>query len=455
MIYLGVEYGTKFVLEGPNGVKAVFNDSTDADYVGDLNPESSGLDAPEMREDSNDRVESDGAIFGDFFAGKRPVVLQGTIIATSKAQRNERVGKLRAASNAKTENATLWWEDAAAGKVFVNLRRQQPLRITKGWVKEFQLAMVAADSRILGYSLSSGEKTGMTASTTGEMHPGTLTPLSWGINTGGWTTINNIKASDGVFSTITNERPQIILATNWSFALPTSATPDTLFVRAKGKAYVGGKYQFTRAYFSAKMSNGLSALEEARIHGAFVSDPAEEAIRFFTTTNQEVEPLEVHGYGAGAFVPTTEILNSSTFGVAFLFNASGVPSGALSLDNIGLSVSYVVGPEISVENKGNVAAPTKFTITGPVTNPVIINLQTGERFSYIGSVATGIKLIVDTEAFTIVEEGTGITGKINRYDKVAVGSNWIQIKPGVNKLQLAGSGAGETKFKVEYRDAWE
>lgn len=125
---------------------AVFNDSTDADFVGILSPESSGLDSADVREAAVDATEEDGGVHGDFFYGRRPVVLQGTVIASSVADRNEKVAKIKGASSALRGDATLTWKPTGAtSEVGLNLRRQQPLRVTKGYVKDFQIPMVAAD----------------------------------------------------------------------------------------------------------------------------------------------------------------------------------------------------------------------------------------------------------------------------------------------------------------------
>lgn len=455
MIFLGVEYGAKYTLEGPNGIKAVFNDSTDADYVGDLSPESSGLDAPEIREDSADRVEADGAIFGDFFAGKRPVILQGTIIATSKAQRNERVGKLRAASNAKTTDAVLWWEDAAAGKLRVNLRRQQPLRVTKGYVKEFQLSMVAEDSRILGYTLHSlsGEKIESKVTT---KFPGTVTsatykgPLqTW---SGAWTNIANVKAEDGVFATSTATLPQVLFISNFSFGLPVGAAVSRVEVVGKGKGSVANNYAWLNTAIHERMSNGVIALEEAIKTGDMFSHNFK-----FSASN-----LSLGGIGfeslAGGYLKTP-LLNASTFGAAIII--SGEAAGTLSVDDYSLTVTYAIGPELKVTNNGNVLAPSKITITSGtfIENPSVTNITTGETFQYLGSLEAGRSLIIDTEAFTVIEEGAGLVGTINRYNSVAVGSAWPQVVSGENTFLFGASASseasGKNKFKVEWRDAWE
>lgn len=150
MSALGVEWGCKYVLEGPDGTRAVFNDDTDEDFVGILSPESSGLDSADVREDSQDATEADGGVHGDFYYGRRPVILQGTVIASGAEDRNAKVAKIKAASNALRADATLTWEPVGGpeGGVELKLRRQQPLRITKGWVKDFQIPMVSASAEI-------------------------------------------------------------------------------------------------------------------------------------------------------------------------------------------------------------------------------------------------------------------------------------------------------------------
>lgn len=150
----GPQWGIPYTLTGPDGAIAVFNDDTSPYYVGMLSPESSGLDSADVRENASDQVEADGGIHGNFYYGRRPIVLQGNIIASSAVERNERIARLKRASNAMREDAILTFEPDGGLESFVKVRRQQPLRITKGWAKEFQLPLVAADPRIYGTTLT-------------------------------------------------------------------------------------------------------------------------------------------------------------------------------------------------------------------------------------------------------------------------------------------------------------
>ena len=144
----GTQYSAVFVLSGPDGTRAVFNDPDDPDYVGVIK-EITGLDSPEVRESAEDLSQLDGGAHGDFFYGRRPITITGMLLnPPTMHDRNERETKLRRASNAMRADATLSWTLAGGIEQYVNVRRQQPLRVTGMWQKEFQLPLVAADPLI-------------------------------------------------------------------------------------------------------------------------------------------------------------------------------------------------------------------------------------------------------------------------------------------------------------------
>lgn len=144
----GPQYGVKYTLVSNDGVRCVFNDAADADYVGWLS-DLSGLDSPDLRENADDLVGDDGGVHGDFFYGRRPIVISGQIESRpDNVSRNIRMTKLQRASNATRNDATLRWMPEGGVEQILYLRRQQPLRITGGYNKQFQLSMVSADPRI-------------------------------------------------------------------------------------------------------------------------------------------------------------------------------------------------------------------------------------------------------------------------------------------------------------------
>lgn len=138
--------GAKYVLVGPDGTRAAFNDPTDGDYVGMLT-DVTGLDSAEVRESSEDLVQSDGGQHGNFYYGRRTIAMSGLVFGhTTLLQREARLDKLRRASNAMRSDAVLSWQNDPNTSYPIMqtwVRRQQPLRIGGGWNKDFQLQIVS------------------------------------------------------------------------------------------------------------------------------------------------------------------------------------------------------------------------------------------------------------------------------------------------------------------------
>lgn len=151
---IGPQYDIPYVLVGPDGTRAVFNDSLDPDYVGVLTS-ISGIDSPEIRESADDLVEFDGGIHGPFYFGRRPMVLEGLIYDHGDTiTRNERIARLKRASNALRADSTLTFTPDGSEPVWTAVRRQQPVRVEGGWNKNFQIPLVAADPRLYSTALS-------------------------------------------------------------------------------------------------------------------------------------------------------------------------------------------------------------------------------------------------------------------------------------------------------------
>jgi DNA-binding beta-propeller fold protein YncE len=168
---LGISLSTKYVLTGPDGTRAVFNEPSDADYVGAIT-EITGLDSPEIRESAENLSGLDGGVHGNFYLGRRPITLSGMIYNVVSAEdRNKKITKIQQASAALREDATLEWTPAGGEAVYIKVRRQQPLRATGSWTKTFQLLLVAADPRI--YSVATQEAVTSFPGTGGETTVGT------------------------------------------------------------------------------------------------------------------------------------------------------------------------------------------------------------------------------------------------------------------------------------------
>jgi hypothetical protein len=159
------ELAAKYVLTTATGSRAVFNDRTDADYVGPLT-EHSGFDSPEIREEQENRPGTDGGVHGMFLFGRRPMTMKGKVLnPASAAERAARIAKLQAAVfGCMRADGTLAWTTIDGTSVSIKVRAQQPLRIEGAWQKDFQIALVAADPRIYSTVTSTSGSTTVGAS---------------------------------------------------------------------------------------------------------------------------------------------------------------------------------------------------------------------------------------------------------------------------------------------------
>lgn len=144
----------------------MFNDSTDVDYVGVIT-ELVGLDSAETRESAEDLSQADGGSHGDFWEGRRPIVITGLSYGhDTMLQRELRLDKLRRASRALRTDATLAWQNAPLASylpMYVPVRRQQKLSIKGNWNKEFQVALVSEYTQLFGATLKNSPSIGATA----------------------------------------------------------------------------------------------------------------------------------------------------------------------------------------------------------------------------------------------------------------------------------------------------
>ena len=136
--------------ETPARAVAVLNDPSDPDFCGYLDGEEaiSGIDSPEIRDSYADLVEQDGGIGATNFYSRRPIVMNGKVLPISAADRNAKLGKLMAATEARSADGTLSWTPTGGEPVFAKFRRQLPFRAKGGFNKDFQIGIVCNDPRI-------------------------------------------------------------------------------------------------------------------------------------------------------------------------------------------------------------------------------------------------------------------------------------------------------------------
>jgi hypothetical protein len=100
-------------------------------------------------------------------------------------------------------------------------------------------------------------------------------------------------------------------------------------------------------------------------------------------------------------------------------------------------------------NGGTFATPPKFTITGPVVNPKIMNVTLDKWIQCEISLAAGDTLTIDTEKRTIMLNGTA-----SRYHTLTADSKWWELVPGSNEVHYSASTQTSSTLTVLWRAAW-
>lgn len=148
-----MELGIPYTLIGPDGTRAVFGNSDDAqadpDWVGFLDPDNGivGLDGTDVRESADDLVEQDGGVHGPFYEGRRPVLPHVVINPDLHgAAREAAIRKLKRAGRALRDDAVLRWTPSDVGlELELALRRQGKPTESGRHPRTVQLPMVSAD----------------------------------------------------------------------------------------------------------------------------------------------------------------------------------------------------------------------------------------------------------------------------------------------------------------------
>lgn len=108
------------------------------------------------------------------------------------------------------------------------------------------------------------------------------------------------------------------------------------------------------------------------------------------------------------------------------------------------------GGYIFVTNNGTFESRPLAIIQGPVTNPAIENVTSGQTLTFNITLANTDTLTVDFNARTVILNGTG-----NRYNAIASGSSWFTLAPGASTIRfLASTYQAGALLTLQYRSAW-
>jgi hypothetical protein len=143
-----IDYSCPYFIVGPDGTEVSFNDDTDGNFMGYID-DITGLDSPEVRENAQYRVAGDGGVHDDFYAGRRPFTIAGTIYPSVGNNVKQELLQRAVSRARKYDGQVLWTPTGASEQRMVFFRSQQPCRIQGQIPKTFQMAGVSADYRIM------------------------------------------------------------------------------------------------------------------------------------------------------------------------------------------------------------------------------------------------------------------------------------------------------------------
>lgn len=116
----------------------------------------------------------------------------------------------------------------------------------------------------------------------------------------------------------------------------------------------------------------------------------------------------------------------------------GSPGSGLSF-NVGFNASFGgggVGGFLTATNAGNYETRPILTITGPCINPSVTNATTGQSIAFGLTMATGDKLVIDTDFRSATYTTSGSTIASSRLGSLTAGSTWFTLAPGSSTIQF-------------------
>lgn len=168
-----------------------------------------------------------------------------------------------------------------------------------------------------------------------------------------------------------------------------------------------------------------------------IPDPIEEWGAWTCSPVLEFMATDPRIYDAALQSPTTGLPTSSggmTFPATFPLGFGAAASGGY----------------IFATNYGTFDSRPLATIQGPVVNPQIQNVTTGQTLGFSITLASTDTLAVDFNARTVILNGTA-----SRYNAITTGSSWFTLAPGSSTIRfLASTYQAGALLTLQYRSAW-
>ena len=196
-----------------------------------------------------------------------------------------------------------------------------------------------------------------------------------------------------------------------------------------------------------RQPDALRILLEGRIKGADAAGYRDQV--------QLLQTLFRPRGGPGALVVTLEdgsVLSANARALSLLVGPRTGMSSRVSVEMEAVDPPYWTGA--TIEGTEALALTTEdfvlthpgteegtdsiWTIDGPITNPRILNQNNGVYVEFLGTVAAGETLVIDTGAYTALLDGDNVIGSIRH----SGARPWMVILPGGNNMRITGSAVG-------------
>jgi hypothetical protein len=150
----------------------------------------------------------------------------------------------------------------------------------------------------------------------------------------------------------------------------------------------------------------------------------------------------------------------------------GSPSPIVGVTfNIAFNVAFGGGSSVSVltiTNAGNVETRPILVLTGPLTNPTVVNETTGWSLTFNNPASgsftlnAGDTLTIDTDTRSVLYVASGTTAGANRSNWIVPGSIWPNdvapidgLSPGANQIEFSSSGSSDAgSLAVNYSSGY-
>jgi len=250
------ESGAVWTFTASDGTSVSFNDG--GLFVCE---DVTGNDSPNVRENTEDKPEDDGASVGDYFYGGRPMTWSGGLFG-DPAARNAAAVQLQAALRGLRSNVTV--KSQATGlPAMQTAGRLQNLRITRreGIAKSFQIGMLCPDPRFYSQAVNANSGTGSTATS------GAAFPLAFDVSFGGGSgaTVTFNVTNAGNYST-----PALMRVTGPIDAPSVTNTTTGQTIYVDNVSLAGGEYiDIDTAAHTVTKNDGTNLYGKVRVPASF------------------------------------------------------------------------------------------------------------------------------------------------------------------------------------------